>query len=152
MLEPRSSKLLIPDRQPPPILLAFLVIALISPTIYRRKRQDNMAGDNDKPSIPAWQKAASQSNKREELDRTGDDLAAAEESASAGLPSFDFKEVDKLKPVPTREEARKFLEHPGTEDAELEDKIRFLEMKNVKKEDIEAILSGAKKFLEDVSA
>jgi hypothetical protein len=75
----------------------------------------------------------------------GLDLASAEDAAGH-MPSFDFVDKQGSSVAPTREEARKFLEHPGTKGAELEDRIRFLELKGVKKEDIEAILPGAKQY------
>jgi Pex14 N-terminal domain len=114
-------------------------------------RYSEMAKD-DNTSIPAWQRAASEHDNDEKPTRPSDDLAAAEQAAEGGMPSFNFKDVDELTTPPTREEAKKFLEHPGTKDASLEDRIRFLEVKNVKREDIEALLPGARNYFAAVSS
>lgn len=91
---------------------------------------------DDPKSIPSWQKAG----------------AAEEEPPASANPADEpqqnhdlkLKEVDEMPPVPTRAEAAEFLEHPGTQKASLEDKVRFLELKGVRWDDIVALLPGAK--------
>jgi hypothetical protein len=89
----------------------------------------------DDTSIPSWQKAVPE--KASDLHKD--------------IPNFEFKEVEQMPPVPTREQAAKFLEHPGTNNATAEDKIRFLEVKGVQRSDIETLIPEAKKYYETVS-
>jgi hypothetical protein len=91
----------------------------------------------DDNSIPDWQKASPKQeapSEPENASQAGDD----------GIPDLPYTEVEEMPPIPTREEAKAFLSHPGTVEADLEDKIRFLEMKNVQREDIEALLPESK--------
>jgi hypothetical protein len=110
----------------------------------------------DDPSIPAWQRAmasnstADQDAPKPSPSQTLHDLAGAEATAEQ-MPDFGGKEVDELAPIPTREEAARFLEHPGTKNAAVDDKIRFLEVKGVREEDIEALIPEAKKIYAAVS-
>ena len=100
---------------------------------------------NDNPSIPAWQKAAS-TDPKASPDRTdsGPQPDPNPRSTPETLPTFEFKQVKEMPPVPTRAEAAQFLEHPGTKAATLEDKIAFLELKGVQRADIEALVPEAK--------
>jgi Pex14 N-terminal domain len=100
----------------------------------------------DDVAIPSWQKAASEDRKDSETQSDQNSQPSSE-----NLPSFEFREVKEMPPVPTREEAAKFLEHPGTKDATLDDKIAFLELKGVQRTDIEALVPEAKKYYAAVS-
>ena len=91
----------------------------------------------DDPSIPSWQKLASQ---QEQIPQHDPQVVAE------GIPAMQFTEVDEMPPIPSRTEAKAFLEHPGTKDATPFDKIRFLELKNVQRKDIEALIPEAKKY------
>jgi hypothetical protein len=95
-----------------------------------------MAKDGN--SIPTWQKPASQQSNPVPSDD--------------GLPGgIQYTEVEDMPPIPTRKEAKAFLEHPGTKDADAIDKIRFLELKQVLRKDIEALIPEAKKYYAKVS-
>src|SRR5580692_7472190 len=87
-----------------------------SPTIEMSKPKDS--------SIPSWQRAASskeeeKSPKPEQEPEHADTEAAIDDPEAMLLAS---KHVDKMSEAPTREQAAKFLEHPGVKAAELEDK------------------------------
>jgi hypothetical protein len=111
---------------------------------------NNMAKDD--PSIPAWQKAAS-TDRKGSTDRNDSDTQPDPKPPSAPetLPTFEFKHVKEMPPVPTRAEAAQFLEHPGTKAATVGDKIAFLELKGVQRADIEALVPEAKKHYAAVS-
>jgi hypothetical protein len=96
----------------------------------------------DDPSIPSWQKSASQQS---------DSPQHEPEMVADGIPPIQFTEVEEMPPIPTREEAKAFLDHPGTKEATPIDKIRFLELKNVTRNDIEALIPEAKKYYIKVS-
>src|ERR1700709_1652630 len=98
----------------------------------------------DDNSIPDWQKASSSQKGPSEPENNA-------HVADDGIPDLPYTEVEEMPPIPTLEEAKTFLEHPGTKDADLEDKIRFLEMKNVQREDIEALLPESKARFAKVS-
>lgn len=107
---------------------------------------------NDDPSIPAWQRAIVESaptsteapdTSRPTSSAAKHDLASAEASAEQ-MPDLAGREVNEMAQIPAREEAAKFLDHPGTKNATAEDKIRFLEVKGVRSEDIEALIPEAK--------
>jgi hypothetical protein len=104
----------------------------------------------DDSSIPAWQRATAANNltdqdvpKPSPVEGNQQDFQSAEASAEQ-MPDFSGKDVDEMAPVPTREDAARFLDHPGTKNAAVDDKIRFLEVKGVQQEDIEALIPEAK--------
>ncbi|KAF2668316.1 hypothetical protein BT63DRAFT_425639 [Microthyrium microscopicum] len=99
----------------------------------------------DDASIPAWQRASASPSQAAPEDGKGQTLKEAEES---DMPEFDFKDSDGMSVPPTREEAAKFLQHPGTEKAGAEEKIRFLEVKGVKQDDIEALIPEAQEYFQ----
>jgi hypothetical protein len=105
----------------------------------------------DGASIPAWQKAASDPKDSAESDNAAAKVDPNQPSSPEALPSFEFNEVSEMPPVPTRAEAAKFLEHPGTKAATLEDKIAFLELKGVQRVDIEALVPESKAHFAAVS-
>jgi hypothetical protein len=116
-----------------------------SPGIIPASLLVNMAKDG--PSIPAWQKAAAADPKDATADTPADPsppASSATASTPKSLPTFEFTEVKEMPPVPTRADAAKFLEHPGTKAASLEDKIAFLELKGVQRTDIEALVPDAR--------
>jgi peroxisomal membrane anchor protein 14 (PEX14) len=92
----------------------------------------------DEKSIPTWQKPVSQQS----------DSVPANDGLSGDI---QYTEVEEMPPIPTRKEAAAFLEHPGTKDADAIDKIRFLELKQVQRNDIEALIPEAKKYYAKVS-
>jgi Pex14 N-terminal domain len=98
---------------------------------------------DDKNKIPAWQRISS-SKSDDKADNKSELTQPSAANAAASEDLVFTKEVDQMPPVPTREEAAKFLEHPGTKNATLDDKIRFLEVKGVRQEDIEALIPEAK--------
>jgi hypothetical protein len=112
----------------------------------------------DDPSIPAWQRVTAGNSTADQdapkpspsPSQTQHDLAGAEAIAEQ-MPDFGGREVDELAPIPTREEAARFLDHPGTKNAAVDDKIRFLEVKGVREEDIEALIPEAKTIYAAVS-
>jgi hypothetical protein len=112
---------------------------------------------DDRKSIPSWQKAVatphspseSKSEPEDVSDAQQDDIpsprhqSGTDEGSAFDSTELMLKEVDQMPPMPTREDAAKFLEHPGTEKASLEDKVRFLELKGVGWDDIVALLPDA---------
>ena len=91
----------------------------------------------DKDSIPAWQRVASA--------KPDEHSEGPEPSSTTTTEDMLFtREIEEMPQTPTREQAAKFLEHPATKSATLEDKIRFLEVKGVRQEDIEALIPEAK--------
>jgi hypothetical protein len=98
---------------------------------------------DDRRKIPAWQHVAS-SKPDDEADGKSEPSQPSTADPTASEDLLFTKEVDQMPPVPTREEAKRFLEHPGTKNATLDDKIRFLEVKSVRQEDIEALIPEAK--------
>lgn len=92
----------------------------------------------DEKSIPTWQKANAE-------------LEAAEQQQNPLEAGMQYTVVDEMPPIPTRKDAKEFLEHPGTKEATPTDKIRFLELKNVQRADIEALIPEAKAYFLKVS-
>jgi hypothetical protein len=118
--------------QPPQFFLPLLPVFLNKSLL-----NDKVAMAKDDPSIPTWQKAPSQPSDTPEHDP---------EVVAEGLPAMQFTEVDEMPPIPSLEEAKAFLDHPGTKQASPVDKIRFLELKNVQRKDIEALIPEAKSY------
>ena|ERR1700761_7594969 len=91
----------------------------------------------DDPSIPSWQKAGGQQS---------DPPTHEPEVVAEDVPPVPYTVVEEMPAIPTRKEAKAFLDHPGTKEATPIDKIRFLELKNVQRKDIEALIPEAKKY------
>ena len=96
----------------------------------------------DDPSNPTWQQAVSQQSSSPQI---------LPKPVVDAVPELRFTEVEEMPPIPTRNEAKAFLAHPGTKDATPFDRIRFLELKNVQRKDIEALIPEAKKYYAKVS-